>query len=130
MHNASIAADTDAMTVTLTIKHVPERLAEGLRLRAADNRRSQQQELLLMLERTVEGTVRDRVAEPAHAVYRTAAAKSGKSARKSPRKPALSQRSPGKLGLDALWQRARKLGAGMPSEASAIVRADRDAGRR
>lgn len=116
------------MSVTLTIKQVPERLADGLRQRAAVNRRSQQQELLLMLERAIEKSSPAGVAEPAHPVYRTGA---GKSARKSrPRKSDSSQHNADKLSLDALWQRARKLGAGMPSESSAIVRADRDAGRR
>lgn len=116
------------MTVTLTIKQVPDRLADGLRQRAAANRRSQQQELLVLLERAVDnGDVRPSgVHEPAHAVYHAHASKMEKTSRagKSP-----TSQSKGKLTLDALWQRARKLGATMPSESSTIVRVDRDAGR-
>lgn len=120
------------MPVTLTIKQVPERLATGLRRRAAANRRSQQQELLLILERAVDsGTRPGNVSEPGHPVYRTGTAEAEKRGRKA-RTPANTepQHHAGKLGLDALWQRARKLGAPMPSESSAIVRADRDAGHR
>lgn len=119
------------MSVTLTIKQVPERLADDLRQRAAANRRSQQQELLLMLERAVENASPAGVAEPTRAVYRTGAAKRGQAVRPSrTNKSDPSQPNAGKLSLEALWQRARKLGTGMPSESSAIVRADRDAGRR
>lgn len=35
-------------------------------------------------------------------------------------------RTNGRLTLEQLWQRARKLGAGFPSESAAIARADRD----
>ncbi|MGH8190835.1 MAG: FitA-like ribbon-helix-helix domain-containing protein [Rhodanobacteraceae bacterium] len=119
------------MPVTLTIKHVPERLAEGLRRRAAANRRSQQQELLLMLEREAADVTRHGVTEPAHPVYRTGAVDPATPRRKAgARKPDPPPHGPHKLSLDALWQRARDLGGGMPSESSAIVRADRDAGRR
>lgn len=118
------------MPVTLTIKQVPERLAEGLRQRAAANRRSQQQELLLLLERAVADGAAG-VSEPTRAVYRTGAAHQGKPDRKARSgKSPPSQQPAGKLSLDALWRRARKLGAGMPSESPSIVRADRDAGRR
>lgn len=41
------------MTMTLTIKQVPDSLVERLRHRAASNRRSPQTELPLMLERTL-----------------------------------------------------------------------------
>lgn len=118
------------MAVTLTIKRVPEPLAEALRERAAANRRSQQQELLLILERAVVGPAGGdpRVQDPAPAVYRVGRGEVPRKARSA--KPVASRPSGGKLSLDALWRRARKLGSRTPSEAAAIVRADRDAGRR
>ncbi len=117
------------MPVTLTIKQVPDRLADGLRRRAAANRRSQQQELLVLLERAVDNgdATPSGVHEPSHAVYHTQASRTGKASRAG---KSASPQLKGKLSLDALWQRARKLGAMMPSESSAIVRVDRDAGRR
>lgn len=129
MHPLSFEAN--GVAVTLTIKQVPDRLAEGLRRRAAVNRRSQQQELILMLEHAIYGGATAGVGEPVYAVYKAAASERSKAPRKtqSGRSGAL-QHPQGKLGLDALWRRARKLGAGMPAESSAIVRADRDAGRR
>lgn len=122
---------TAVMPVTLTIKQVPERLADSLRRRAAANRRSQQQELLLLLERVADDAPPAGVAEPTCAVYRTAPARPGKTRRKAGAgNSGVPQRSAGRLSLDVLWQRARTLGAGMASEASSIVRADRDAGHR
>lgn len=115
------------MTVTLTIKQVPDRLAAGLRQLAAANRRSQQQELILMLERAIDNEAPFGVREPAHPVYHAHASRMEKTSRAGKSPPSQLK---GKLTLDALWQRARKLGAGMPSESSAIVRGDRDAGRR
>mgnify|MGYP001598065508 CR=1 FL=1 len=110
------------MPVTLTIKQVPESIAAGLRRRAEANHRSQQRELLLVLEHAVTGepVSSHRIAEPAPAAFNT---------RKSTAKPAKGARkaTPGKLSLDQLWQRARKLGAAMPDESSAIIRRDRDA---
>lgn len=117
------------VSVTLTIKQVPDRLAEGLRRRAAVNRRSQQQELILLLERAIDDSdvAASGVSEPAGAVYKVSAAHADNTTRQ-PRKS--GGQGPRKLDLDALWRRARKLGARMPSESSAIVRADRDARRR
>lgn len=110
------------MPITLTIKQVPEAIADGLRRRAAANHRSQQRELLLILERAVAGEPASsaRIAEPAPPAYATkaSAAKLGKPT---------SKIKTGKLSLEQLWQRARKLGASMPDEATAIIRRDRDA---
>lgn len=105
------------MPVTLTIKHVPDAVAEGLRRRAHDHRRSLQQELLLIAEAAAGGG--SRVAEPPAPVYAPPAEK----ARDKP-----ASRSPGdqRLSLDELWRRAARLGAAMPSESTAIVRTDRD----
>ena len=114
------------MPVTLTVKQVPESIAQSLRQRAAGNRRSLQRELLLILERAASGDGASlRIAEPLAPAYNARAA-GGKAGAKPTRKPAAEQ-SAGKLGLDALWQRARKLGAPMPAESAAIVRRDRDA---
>ena len=112
------------MPVTLTIKQVPESVAESLRQRAAANRRSLQRELLLIVERAASGDgAALHIAEPAAPAYNASdAAKTGKPARKPP-----AERNAGKLSLDALWQRARKLGAPMPGESTAMVRSDRDA---
>lgn len=118
------------MAVTLTIKQVPDEIAECLRRRASANHRSLQRELLRIIEGAATGI------DPAVAfdVYRTAApataafggrahpAGSGR-----PRGRALSRPAAGRLTLEELWQRARKLGAPMPSESASIVRRDRDA---
>lgn len=105
------------MPTTFTIKQVPDALADRLRRRAEDNRRSLQRELLLILE----DAAALRVSEPAAPawlptpMHRSARTRSRKDTR---------------LSLEELWQRARKLGAGMASESAAIVRKDRDASRR
>lgn len=110
------------MPVTLTIKQVPDALAARLKERAASQRRSLQKELLSIMEQAVDYgnasamTMHPRVAEPAHAAYAV------QPARKSGRK-VVSDR----LTLEQLWQRARKLGAGMNGESAAIIRRDRDA---
>ncbi len=109
------------MPVTLTIKQVPDALAARLKERAASQRRSLQNELLSIMEaaasygNTPPAMVHLRAAEP-HAVY------AAQPARKPTRKAAS-----GKLTLEQLWQRARKLGAGMDGESAAIIRHDRDA---
>jgi plasmid stability protein len=51
------------MTVTLSIKNVPDALAERLRRRAATHHRSLQGELLAILEEAVAGQRRISVAE-------------------------------------------------------------------
>lgn len=117
------------MTVTLTIKQVPEPLARQLKRRAERNRRSLQKEMLSIMEDAAGRGVPpapaaySNVSEPA-AVYsakRTAIRRTGKT---------VGGEHAGKLTLDQLWQRARKLGASMPSESAAIIRRDRDARHR
>jgi len=107
------------MAVTFTIKQVPDELAEMLRRRAEANRRSLQRELLYIIETAALDGVREPL--PAYAV-------------KTTRKPAARRRREkgitGKLTLEELWARARRLGAPMPSESAEIVRHDRDAGQR
>jgi len=113
------------MPLTLTIKQVPEDIAEALRRRAEANHRSQQRELLLILERAVTNMPSPglHLGEPTPAPYgpRATASKSSKTVRGA---------APGKLSLDQLWQRARKLGATMPDESADIIRRDRDARHR
>ncbi len=103
------------MPVTLTIKGVPDAVADGLRQRAQANRRSLQRELLLIAEEAADLRAM-RVAEPAAPAYTVPA-----------RKARDAGNPGGRLGLEQLWQRARKLGAGQPSESAAIMRRDRDA---
>ena len=103
------------MPTTFTIKQVPDDLADRLRRRAEDNRRSLQKELLNIIE----GAAGLRAAEPPAPAYQPMPAPGAARARKDSR-----------LTLDQLWQRARKLGAAMPSESAASVRRDRDARRR
>ncbi|MBN8480323.1 MAG: hypothetical protein J0L88_01900 [Xanthomonadales bacterium] len=104
------------MPVTLTIKNVPDAVAEDLRGRAQANRRSLQQELLLIAEEAASRA--PRIAEPSVPAYcppRVAAAKSAK-----------PRRSTRRLSLNELWQRAARLGQPMPSESADLVRKDRD----
>ena len=106
-------------TTTLTVKQVPDALAQALRERAAANRRSLQRELLLILEESVAIAVRQ-VSEPPAPAYVPASATKRTATRAQPRRN-------GKLSLDELWQRARSLGAPSPSEATDLIRRDRDA---
>jgi len=113
MHNGSIAA----MPVTLTIKHVPDRVADRLRLRAAASHRSLQGELMAILEEAVSQVV-PQAREPEPPTY--AAKLPGKAASKT--LPAHGTR----LALGELWERARRVGPASKSESGAIVRKLRD----
>ncbi|MGH8225194.1 MAG: FitA-like ribbon-helix-helix domain-containing protein [Gammaproteobacteria bacterium] len=116
------------MPVTMTIKQVPDQLANRLRQRAEANRRSLQRELLLIIENAADESSADNVREPAHPVYRMGFDKPAKPARKSRGgKSATVQTASGKLSLEALWRRAHKLGSQMPTESTEIIRCDRDA---
>lgn len=114
------------MTITFTIKQVPDALAARLRQRAADHRRSLQKELLSIMETVAEwedapaAFAYSHIAEPAQVAY--IAQLEGKRGKHTTRKA-----TPGKLTLEQLWRRAHKLGAGTSSESAAIVRRDRDA---
>lgn len=112
--------------VTLTIKQVPQPLATRLKRRAEANRRSLQKELLSIIEAAADGqaaTPPSGVAETEHARYDVHPAPPRRG------KPARAGRA-GKLTLDELWQRARKLGPGSASESAAIIRRDRDGNHR
>lgn len=107
--------------VTLTIKQVPVELAVRLKQRAEANRRSLQKELLSIMEAACgQGDERSGIVDPGHACYdaQPAPVRRSKSVRANPA---------GKLTLDQLWQRARKLGRGSAAESADIVRRDRDA---
>jgi plasmid stability protein len=104
--------------VTLTIKQVPDRVADKLRLRAAASHRSLQGELMAILEEAVlQGAPQARQPEPPpYAV-------------KPPAKAAASKTVPAhgkRMTLDELWERARRLGPPSKSESAAIVRKLRD----
>ncbi len=105
------------MAVTLTIKQVPDAIAQKLRLRAAASHRSLQGELMAILCAATEEASIARELEPA-AYARTAAPKRMKS-----KTPAVHGK---RLTLNELWERSRRLGAGSKSESAEIVRKLRD----
>jgi len=109
MHNES------SMTVTLTIKQVPSRLAERLRARAAANHRSLQGELLAMLEAALEAPGK---LEQPKAAYQM---------KKIPRAKTTALPMHGsKLTLAELWKLSKRMGPSSKSESTAIIRKMRD----
>lgn len=104
------------MPVTLTIKQVPDRIAERLRSRAAASHRSLQGELMAILEESVlQGTVQAKEPEPSAYIAK--------------RTKGVSRKTPvhgRRLTLSELWERARRLGPRSKSESISIVRALRD----
>src|SRR6476661_9350688 len=98
------------MPVTLTIKQVPERIAQKLRERAAASHRSLQGELMLILHNAV--------AEPPGAAEPESPSYQVKRLSKTKQVPAHGRR----LTLHELWDRSRRLGAKSPSESADIVR--------
>jgi plasmid stability protein len=99
------------MPLTLTIKHVPESLAEKLRARAAAQHRSLQRELMVILSEAVADVP---VATESESTY---------TAKRGQREPATHGR---RLTLAEIWERSRRLGSKSPDESAAIVRALRD----
>jgi plasmid stability protein len=117
MHNGFSTAVDESMPVTLTVKHVPERIAEKLRLRAAASHRSLQGELMAILAAAVlEGVAQVRE-PPAEYAGSAAGAK-----RSSKRNETRARR----LTLAELWERSRRLGPASRSESAAILRRLRD----
>lgn len=108
------------MPVTLTIKQVPDRTAEKLRLRAAASHRSLQGELMAILEEAVlQGAPQVQAHEPAAPPY----------VAKRAAKPGVRGKTAAhgkRLTLSELWERSRRLGPASKSESAAIVRALRD----
>ena len=109
------------MPVTLTIKEVPDRIADKLRARAAANHRSLQGELMVILEEVMLQSARQagQPEPPAYFVRSAEKRASQPAARKAP----LHGR---RLTLGELWERSRRLGPSSKSESAAIVRALRD----
>ncbi len=108
------------MPVTLTIKQVPDRIAQKLRSRAAASHRSLQGELMAILEEAVlQGAAEAR--EPEAAPY-VAKRKRAAKAAASGRVPAHGKR----LTLGELWERSRRLGPHSKNESTAIIRTLRD----
>lgn len=109
------------MPVNFSIKQVPDELAQRLRHRAARNHRSLQRELLSILEATISnepGFSTPVISKPGPAPYLAAKGKRAKSP---------SGKVAGRLTLDQLWERARRLGGPIPGESAAsLIRRDRD----
>lgn len=105
------------MPVTLTIKQVPDRVADKLRLRAAASHRSLQGELMAILEDAVsQGAPQARQPEPPPYTVKP-------SAKTPPKAPPVHGK---RLTLGELWERARRLGPSSKSESAALVRKLRD----
>jgi len=121
------------MPLTLTVKNVPDALANRLRKRAADHHRSLQRELLLILEQTAAfGAAEpmsgeDRAMDPTRPVYKVRSVQSAGSRAGRPRASGSKSAPTGKLSLEELWRRARTLGAPSPAESADLIRRDRDA---
>lgn len=115
------------MYVTLTIKNVPNQVAERLRQRAKVHHRSLQGELLSIIDQVAN----EEAMFPEHSMSATAVADSGGGATVTTESGSgevtTPPAAPRKLTLDELWKRARQLGAGMPAESTDIIRSDRDA---
>lgn len=102
------------MPVTLTIKQVPDRVADKLRVRAAVSHRSLQGELMAILEEAVMQTApQARQTDPPAYMAKPASSKAV---------PAHGKR----MTLAEAWERARRLGPSSKSESAAIVRKLRD----
>lgn len=105
------------MPVTLTIKQVPDRVADKLRLRAAASHRSLQGELMAILEEAVANAA-PQARQPEPPPYSVERPKSA-SAKAVPTHGA-------RMTLAEAWERSRRLGPPSKSESTAIVRKLRD----
>lgn len=107
------------MPVTLTVKQVPDRVADKLRVRAAASHRSLQGELMAILEEAVmQGAPQARQTDPPAYVVKT-----------TPKNSAVSGTVPAhgkRMTLAEAWKRARRLGPPSKSESATIVRKLRD----
>jgi plasmid stability protein len=115
MHNAS-------MPVTLTIKNVPDLVAEALRSRAAVSHRSLQGELMAILEDATTrstGPSISQVRQPDSPRYAAGTRRGGQSRKTL---PAHGRR----MTLAEAWERARRAGPPSRSASPAIVRKLRD----
>ncbi|HLE66038.1 MAG TPA: Arc family DNA-binding protein [Burkholderiales bacterium] len=103
------------MAVTLTIKQVPERVAERLRARAAGNHRSLQGELMAMLEAALEA--------PANLEQPKAAYQVRRARRTTTAELPMHGR---RLTLAELWELSKRIGPPSKRESTAIIRKMRD----
>ena len=109
------------MPITLTIKHVPDRIADKLRSRAAASHRSLQGELMAILEATVLlSAPQARQSEPPAYFAKSAPKRVAQPA--AGKAPAHGRR----FTLSELWERSRRFGPRSKQESAAIVRALRD----
>jgi plasmid stability protein len=103
--------------VTLTVKQVPDRVADKLRVRAAASHRSLQGELMAILEEAVlQSAPRARQPEPPPYAAKP-------SAKTTPKVPPVHGK---RLTLAELWERARRLGPPSKSETATLIRELRD----
>ncbi len=110
------------MPVTLTIKHVSDRVAEALRVRAAASHRSLQGELMAILEdATIHSTAPSmpQVRQPDSPRYAASSRRGGRS-----RKTLAAHGR--RMTLAEAWERARRGGPPSRSESPAIIRKLRD----
>ena len=106
------------MPVTLTIKEVPDRVADKLRQRAAASHRSLQGELMAILEQALAQQAWQALQqEPA-----PYAAQPGARRAASTPVPVHGRR----MSLTELWERSRRLGPPSKTESTEIVRKLRD----
>jgi len=106
------------MPVTLTIKEVPDRVADRLRQRAAASHRSLQGELMAILEQALaQDAWQARQQEPP-----PYAAEPGAKRAKPTAVPVHGKR----MSLSELWERSRRLGPPSKTESAEIVRKLRD----
>lgn len=110
------------MTVSLSIKNVPDALARAVRERASRNHRSLQGELMALLMSAAHSSAE--AADQPPAAYAV-------EARRRPAKTAGTAApgapgAPGVLTLQQLWTRGKRRGLATPSESARFVREDRD----
>ena len=107
----------------LSIKDVPESVAEALRQRAARNHRSLQGEVMAILEKASVADTAEQTAAP----YRASLTESGAKAMAPETAPQTADVTTGKkLTVEEIWERGKRLGLSGPNESARIVRKLRD----
>jgi len=113
------------MRINLSIKNVPEALADALRARAQAHHRSLQGELMSILEAAVGPSMTAQQPLADYSVDRVAVKRAGGKA-----EAAAAASGTGMLSLQQLWQRsstaARKARVNTVDESAALIREDRD----
>ena len=115
------------MSINLSIKNVPEALADALRARAQAHHRSLQGELMSILEAAVGPSMTAQQPLADYSVDRIAVKRAGG---KAEAEAAAAASGSGTLSLQQLWQRsstaARKARVNTVDESAALIREDRD----